>query len=162
MLDVVMHGSAMKRIAFYTFILAAFTAGCASESVRFDDDDLVISLVRSRSDADLRAYTLRIENAGDAPLYHLNFYLSFPIPDGNGSESNPYRLEGRTDASKPYDLPAGEAIEVDFAAPLSKGSSGWDWDNPTLSIDGVLKDGNREIPFGLSGGLDAYLERRRD
>jgi hypothetical protein len=34
-----------------------------------------------------------------------------------------------------------------------------DFENPSVELKGYVKEGDKEIPFGISGGLKALLDR---
>src|SRR5690606_2113256 len=148
-------------IAIALWLTASACSTDTAEPKRFDDSRLRISLLSSAVDESHRTYAIRIDNAGELPLYPLSAYLSFPVRTESGAKENPYRLEGKAAGGRPDQLGVGEWSTFDFLAPVGEVSGESELlDNavPAFGLKGYTKPEGVEIPFELSGGLQVFIE----
>ncbi len=137
-------------------MLLATIFGCSTNQEKFDDENIVFNVVKIEKTADDQYYIIEISNKTRFDLTHLTFNLSYPIKTSNGSKSNPYKVEGKTDSFRPINLKTGETISFSIYAPITEvfaNSNLLDFDNPSINLKGYYKDGKKEIQFGISGGL---------
>ena len=144
---------------FILFILGALI-GC-SDREAFNDDNIKFSIINIQSSSENKAYTIEVTNETGYELTHLEFFLSYPIKTENGSESNPFVIEGKPEAlKKPLNIKSGESIKFSIVAPIKKvfsNSNLLDLENPSVELKGDVVIGKKEIPFGMIGGLDVIV-----
>ncbi|SFM39913.1 hypothetical protein SAMN03159341_1313 [Paenibacillus sp. 1_12] len=93
----------MRRfILIFLILLITFLTGCSpTEDYRFNDKDIKISLTNQENNDEYRTYSIEVKNTGKLEIKYLNFYLYYPVILTNGSKGNPFKIEGKTDISKP-------------------------------------------------------------
>jgi hypothetical protein len=92
---------------------------------------------------------------------YLNLYIYYPIIQSNGSRSNPFKVEGKTNEATPIKLKTNEKITFHVYVPIEQvfgKSTLLDFENPSIEFNGFDLEGNKEIPFTLGGNLSVYLE----
>ncbi|WP_067726985.1 hypothetical protein [Oceanobacillus damuensis] len=71
-------------------------------------------------------------------------------------------IEGIPDnIGRPANLNADKTMQFTVSAPISEVFTSTDLldiENPSIELKGYVKEKNREIPFGMSGGLRVYDE----
>jgi len=106
----------------------------------------------------IRLFNIEVKNKTGFELSHLTFYLSYPIITANGTEGNPFVIQGEPDnLVRPVSLEFGDTIQYSIFAPVNKvfsSSDLLDFNNPTVELYGYVKEGKQEIPFGIVGGLE--------
>ncbi|MBD3922933.1 hypothetical protein H8B09_29770 [Paenibacillus sp. PR3] len=98
---------------------------------------------------------IEVRNEGQVAIENLNFFLYYPILQPNGSASNPFKIEGRTDTGRPVHLKPGEKVVYTITAPIKEvfgDSKLLDFDNPDVQLNGIVEEGKEEVPFTMSGG----------
>lgn len=134
--------------------------GCSANEEKYDDENIVFNLVKIEATTDYKYYIIEITNITGLDLTHLTFNLSYPIKTSNGSKSNPYSVEGKTDSFRPINLKSGETISFSIFAPIKEvfaNSNLLDFENPSIKLKGYYKKGKEEIQFGISGGLSVFV-----
>lgn len=154
----------MKRnylIVLCSIILISSLFGCSSNTEQFNTDYIIFRIVDSQLTDEADFYEIEITNKTGFDLSHLSFNLSYPIKQSNGSKSNPFVIEGKTDNGMTLiHLNAGETITFSIHAPIQEVFSNTnllDFENPSVELKGLIKKGKEEIPFGLSGGLRVII-----
>ncbi|AIQ14305.1 hypothetical protein [Paenibacillus durus] len=152
----------MRQIVLILSIfLINFLTGCTQTNrYQFNDNDIKISLINQQNANDYRAYSIEVENTGKLEIKYINLYLYFPVILPTGSKGNPFKMEGKTEISKPINLKSGEEIIFNFFAPTKEvfgDSKLLDFDDPQIELNGIVKQGKSEIPFIMSGG---YLNNK--
>ncbi|MCM3617646.1 hypothetical protein M3936_08635 [Sutcliffiella horikoshii] len=136
--------------------------GCSKKEL-FNDENIIFNVVNIHSANESYSYTIEISNKTGLDLTHLTFNLSFPIKTSNGSKGNPFVVEGEADNStRPVNLKSGETTKFSIFAPINEVFSDTDlldFENPSIELKGYFKEGNNEIPFGMSGGLSFFVDR---
>jgi hypothetical protein len=86
-------------------------------------------------------------------------YLGYPIKTSNGSKWNPFFVKAQT--NEPIvDLKNGQSTQFIFNAPVKEvfgNSKLLDFTNPEFELEGYTKEGNKEIPFEVSGNLGVFI-----
>lgn len=154
----------IKNLCFIMLvILLGALYGCSDKSDGFNDENIIFKVLNSEATAEYKSYTIEITNNTGFDLTHLSLNLNYPIKTSKGSKSNPYVVEGKTEStSKPINLKLGEPIVFSITAPIKEvfaNSNLLDFENPTIKLEGYYKDGEEEIPFGISGGLSVVMQR---
>jgi hypothetical protein len=147
----------MRRfILIFLILLITFLTGCSpTEDYRFNDKDIKISLINQENNDEYRTYSIKVKNTGKLEIKYLNFYLYYPVILTNGSKGNPFKIEGKTDISKPINLKSGEKITYTIFAPIKEvfgNSKSLDFNDPQVELNGLVQQGKEDIPFGMSGG----------
>ncbi|RAV21367.1 hypothetical protein [Paenibacillus contaminans] len=145
-------------------VILAGLIGCSSEQeiVPFNDKNITMKLINSQSNNEFKLYDIEIENKGNAAIEYISFYLAFPIKHQNGTKSNPFKLEGKTDTNKPIKLQKGEKVVYNIFAPIKEvfGQSDLlDYEHPSIELKGFVRSGDEHIPFGMSGSMEIYLKQ---
>lgn len=155
-----------KKYALTFFILLLVLVGCkADKDISFDDRNIKFKLIHSSSDKESKSYDIEITNAGEIEISYLQFYLHFPILTANGSESNPFKIEGKTEQRKPVKLKPGESVIYQIYAPIKQvygDSKLLDFEDPSIELYGFTKNGADEIPFSMVGGLSVFIRYNID
>ncbi|WP_442600513.1 hypothetical protein [Paenibacillus sp. KN14-4R] len=154
-------GGPMKRNFKFLLLISMMVSllGCSSENEHFDDKDIKIKLVDSQLNKEFNSYTIEIENKGNITIEYINFYLSYPIKQPNGFKGNPFKIEGKADKDKPIKLKSGEKVRYSILAPINEvfgHSDLMDFEHPSIELNGFVNVADKEIPFGMSGGLEVY------
>jgi len=153
----------MRRmlILVSSVMLMGVLFGCSAKKEQFNDENINFNVVDIQSTNDFNSYKIKISNETGFELTHLSFDLSYPIKTSNGSKSNPFVVEGEADNSeRPVNLKSGEAIQFSIIAPINEVFSDTkllDFENPAVELQGYFKEGNTEVPFGISGGLSVLV-----
>ncbi len=147
----------MRRfILIFLILLITFLTGCSpTEDYRINDKDIKISLINQEKNDEYRTYSIEVKNIGKLEIKYLNFYLYYPVILTNGSKGNPFKIEGKTDISKPINLKSGEKITYTIFAPIKEvfgNSKSLDFNDPQVELNGLVQQGKEDIPFGMSGG----------
>lgn len=141
------------------FLIGALI-GC-SEGDFFSDENIKFNIIDIQSTTEYKAYTIEVTNDNRIELTHLELFLSYPIKTENGSESNPFVIKGEPETLKrPVNLKSGESIQFSIVAPIKKvfsNSNLLDLENPSVELNGYVVKGKKEIPFGMIGGLDVFV-----
>jgi hypothetical protein len=148
----------MKKYMLICMLLIAIT-GCSSGNKSFDDKDISFKLINVEATSEFRSYVIEIKNNAEFELTHLNFYLSYPIKQQSGSKSNPFLIEGKTD-KRPISLMSGESVQFTIFAPIKEvfsDSNLLNFEHPDIDLKGYVKQGNKEIPFQMGGGLEVFI-----
>ncbi|MGO4498788.1 hypothetical protein AB4114_23175 [Paenibacillus sp. 2RAB27] len=145
-----------RSILIFLILFITFLTSCSPKADnRFNDNDIKISLLNQEINDEYRTYLIEVKNTGILEIKYLNFYLYYPIILANGSKGSPFKIEGKTDISKPIKLKSGEKITYTIFAPIKEvfgNSTLLDFDNPSVELNGLVQQGKEEIPFGMSGG----------
>jgi len=145
-----------------SMILISALFGCSLNKEKFDTDHIEFKIVNSQSTDEFEFYEIEISNHTGFELTYLSFHLGYPIKLPNGSKSNPFVIEGKTDTGiRPINLETGETINFSIHAPIQEVFSNTDlldFENPSVELKGFVIEGNEEIPFGLSGGLKGLID----
>lgn len=141
---------------FSSIMFLAVLFGCSNE--QFNDENIAFTVVHTESTNEFKSYTIEIVNNTGFDLTHLRLNLTYPIKTSNGSKDNPFSVEGKADnLTRQINLKTGETIVFTIFAPINEVFSNTellDFENPNVNLIGFVKDGNEEIPFGISGGLN--------
>jgi hypothetical protein len=149
-----------RSILILLILFIILLTGCSSKDSQFNDNDIKISLINQQSNNEYRTYAIEVKNSGKLEIKNLNFYLYYPVILPNGSKGNPFKIEGKTDISKPVNLKSGESISYNIFAPIKEvfgNSKLLDFDDPQIELNGIVQQGKSGIPFGMSGG---YLNKK--
>ncbi len=144
--------------------LASLLVGCSPNLDEFNEDKIVFNVVDTKSTSEYTTYTIEIKNETGFELTHLMFTMSYPIKKSNGTKENPFEIEGKTiNTTNPVTLKSGESIQFSISAPIKEVFSDndlLDFENPDVELKGFVKEGNKEIPFGISGGLNVLADSK--
>jgi hypothetical protein len=144
------------KVSFLLILLVVLMSGCSnSNDAQFNDDDVKIKLIHSDSNDDYNSYSIEVMNEGQVEMRSVNFFLYYPIIQPNGSKGNPFKVEGKPDNGKPVNLKPGEKVVYSVIAPIKEvfgDSKLLDFKDPQIELNGLVKQGKNEIPFGMSGG----------
>lgn len=154
----------IKNICFITLvILLGALYGCSDNKKGFDEENVTFNVVNSEATDEYKSYEIEIANNSGFNLSHLSLNLNYPIKTSKGSKSNPYVVQGTTEHStRPINLTSGETITFSIIAPIKEvfaNSSLLDFEKPNIMLEGYYKDGEEEIPFGISGGINVLILR---
>jgi hypothetical protein len=97
---------------------------------------------------------------GKVTIEYINFYLSYPLLQSNSAMENPYKIEGITNDSQPIILKSGEKVVYRVSAPITEvfgNKSLLDFTNPNIELNGYVKVGGKDSPFGMAGNLEVFL-----
>ncbi len=153
----------MKKSLLYLislFFLLCIMTSCSSKTVSFDDKKIDFKLVNHKLMDSEQSYTIEVKNNSSLELTHLILYLSYPIKQTNGTKSNPFSMEGRTNGGSPINLKKGETVKFNFYVPIKEvfgDTKRLDFNNPEIKLVGYFKKGSKEVPFGMSGDLKVYV-----
>ncbi|MBB3132269.1 hypothetical protein FHS19_006998 [Paenibacillus rhizosphaerae] len=153
----------MKSIKVFIFLLLTivFLSSCsAKELPQFNDKDLKFNLIDSYSDFGNLVYDIEVQNTGKLRIGFLKLYIYYPIKEDNGSRSNPFKIEGKTDMN-PTILETNEKTTFHIYAPIKDvfgDSALLDFENPVINFEGAVLEGDKEIPFSLGGSLDLIMK----
>lgn len=155
----------MRRLSVIGIVLLSIIlASCTNEETidppRFDDRDLRFNLLQSDNGFGHHSYVIEVQNAGKPKIGYLKLHVSYPIKQGSGSRSNPFRVEGTTNSNNPVILGEGDKATFQVNAPIKDvfgDSTLLDFDHPNLNFEGYVLEGDQVIPFGLGGGLDLII-----
>lgn len=151
-------------IIFSAIILLGLLVGCSPNFAEFNDEKIVFNVVNTKSTSEYNSYTIEIENETGFELTHLMFTMSYPIKISNGTKENPFVIEGKTvNTVNPVTLKSGESIQFSISAPIKEVFSVndlLDFENPDVELKGFVKERNKEIPFGIAGGLNILADSK--
>lgn len=151
-------------IIFSAIILLGLLVGCSPNFAEFNDEKIVFNVVNTKSTSEYNSYTIEIENETGFELTHLMFTMSYPIRKSNGTKENPFEIEGKSgNTVNPVTLKSGESIQFSISAPIKEVFSDndlLDFENPQIELKGFVKEGNKEIPFGIAGGLNILADSK--
>ncbi|KGR79082.1 hypothetical protein [Ureibacillus manganicus] len=142
------------------FMLIGTIFGCSANKGEFDDKNIIFNVIKTETATENKFYKIEISNETGFDLTHLTFNLSYPIKTSNGSKSNPYVVEGKTDDIRPINLKSGEPITFSIYTPIQEvfaNSNLLDFENPDIELEGYFKEGQEEIQFGIYGGLSVLV-----
>jgi hypothetical protein len=149
-------------ILISSIMLLGVLFGCSTKKEQFNDENIIFNVVNTQSTNEFKSYTIEISNKTGFDLTHLTFTLSYPIKTSNGSKGNPFVVEGEADNStRPVNLISGETTKFSIFAPINEVFSDTDlldFENPSVELKGYVREGNNEIPFGMSGGLSVFVD----
>jgi hypothetical protein len=144
-------------ILISSIILFGALFACSTKKENFNDENIIFNIVNSESTNEFNSYTIKISNKTGLDLTHLTFNLSYPIKTSNGSKGNPFVVEGKTDNGiRPVNLKSGKTIKYSIFVPIIEVFSDTDlldFKNPSVDLKGYVREGKKEIPFEISGGL---------
>lgn len=147
-------------ISSITLLFVLF--GCSTIKEQFNDGNIVFNVVDTQSSKEFQAFTIEISNKTEFDLTHLTFNLGYPIKTSNGLKDNPFVVEGEVENStEPVNLKSRETTRFSVLAPISEVFSDTnllDFENPSVELKGYFKEGNNEIPFGVSGSLNVLID----
>jgi hypothetical protein len=145
-------------------IFVSLLVACSPSFDEFNDEKIMFNVVDTKSTSEYNSYTIEIENETGFELTHLMFTMSYPIKKSNGTKENPFEIEGKTvNTINPVRLKSGESIQFSIFAPIKEVFSDndlLDFENPDVELKGFVKEGNKEIPFGISGGLNVLTDSK--
>ena len=145
-------------------IFVSLLVACSPSFDEFNDEKIVFNVVDTRSTSEYNSYTIEIKNETGFELTHLMFTMSYPIKKSNGTKENPFEIEGKTvNTINPVTLKSGESIQFSISAPIKEVFSDndlLDFENPDVELKGFVKEGNKETPFGISGGLNVLADSK--
>jgi len=137
---------------------------CSPSFDEFNDEKIMFNVVDSKSTSEYNSYNIEIENETRFELTHLIFTMSYPIKKSNGTKENPFEIEGKAgNRINPVTLKSGESIQFSISAPIKEVFSDndlLDFENPHVELKGFVKEGNKEIPFGIAGGLNILADSK--
>ncbi|PZD97237.1 hypothetical protein DNH61_03620 [Paenibacillus sambharensis] len=146
----------MKFNFFLLLLMAVLLSGYSNSNIlQFNDNDIEIELIASSTNDINKSYTIEVSNEGEVEIRNLNFFIYYPLVQPNGSKGNPFKIEGRTDASKPINLKPREKVTYSITAPIKEvfgDSNLLDFNDPQVELIGTVKQGEDEVPFRMSGG----------
>ena len=151
-------------IIFSAIIFASLLVGCSLDFDEFNDEKILFTVVDTKFTSEYNSYTIEIENETGFELTHLVFTMSYPIKKLNGNKENPFVIEGKTfNTIKPVTLKSGESIQFFISAPIKEVFSEndlLDFEKPHVELKGFVKEGNKEIPFGIAGALNVLADSK--
>ena len=151
-------------IIFSALILLGLLVGCSPRFDEFNDEKIMLNVVDTKSTNEYTSYTIEIKNETGFELTHLMLTMSYPIKKSNGTKENPFEIEGKTvNKINPVRLKSGESIQFSISAPIKEVFSDndlLDFENPDVELKGFVKEGNKEIPFGIAGGLNILADSK--
>jgi hypothetical protein len=104
----------MKRwhlILLSYILLLSVMMGCSAKKGNFNRDNIIFNLANIEENNEYISYTIKISNKTGFDLTHLIFNLSYPIKEVNGSKSNPFVVEGKTESAiRPVNLSKEEKV----------------------------------------------------
>ena len=137
--------------------------GCSTKEEQFDDKNIIFSVINIQSEEEFKSYTIKLTNKTGFELTHLMLNLSYPIKTSNGTKNNPFMVEGKADnLTRPVNLKTEESIQFSIYAPVKEVFSDTDlldFENPSIELKGYVKEGNKEIPFKMAGGLKVFVKK---
>ena len=154
----------IKNLCLITLvILLGALYGCSDNKEGFEEENVIFNVINSEATEEYKFYMIEIANYSGFNLTHLSLHLNYPIKTSKGTKSNPYEVEGKTDrTNRPINLEAGETITFSITAPIKEvfaNSNLLDFEKPNIELKGYYKDGEEEIPFGISGGINVLILR---
>lgn len=151
-----------------TTLIALLLTACSShdEFPHFDDEDIRFSLIDTLENPPGNlSYTIEVTNQGNVEIGFLRLFLDYPLKQQNGSRSNPFKTEGKTDVGNPVKLPPNEKAYFYVSAPVADAFgdnvAALDFDHPNIGLDGYVIDGKKTIPFSIHGGLSVLTSELR-
>ncbi|KJS13053.1 MAG: hypothetical protein VR67_05960 [Peptococcaceae bacterium BRH_c8a] len=144
-------------------LLFFLIVGCSTKEEQFDDKNIIFSVINIQSEEEFKSYTIKLTNKTGFELTHLMLNLSYPIKTSNGTKNNPFMVEGKADnLTRPVNLKTEESIQFSIYAPVKEVFSDTDlldFENPSIELKGYVKEGNKEIPFKMAGGLKVFVKK---
>ena len=151
-------------IIITAMIFASLLVGCSPDFDDFNDEKIIFTVVDTKLTSEYNSYTIEVKNETGFELTHLMFTMSYPINTSNGKKENPFVIQGKTVNTKnPVTLKSGESIQFSISAPIKEVFSEndlLDFENPEVELKGFVIEGNKEIPFGISGGLNVLADSK--
>lgn len=151
-------------IIFSAILLLGLLVGCSPSFDEFNDQKIMFNIVDTKSKSEYTSYTIEIKNETGFELTHLMLTMSYPIKKSNGTKENPFEIEGKAvNKINPLRLKSGESIQFSISAPIKEVFSDndlLDFENPDVELKGFVKEGNKEIPFGIAGGLNILADSK--
>lgn len=153
----------MKKwhLIMLSYLLILNLIGCSAKEKHFKDGNIIFNVTNIEADSGHMFYTIEISNKTGFDLTHLTFNLSYPIKEENGSKSNPFVVEAKTESGiRPVNLSSEEKLLFYISAPIKDvfgDSKLLDFENPNVQLKGYyIKEGKEEIPFYMGGGLRVF------
>jgi len=152
----------MRKLLIVVALMVLLLVGCSEQSTYFDDTEIIFTMLNSNSIDGTNSYSIQIENRSELTVSDLHLYLTYDIKTSNGTKENPFKVEGRTNTSKPVSLKKNESIVFYFTLPIEDifgDSKLLDFDKSVIKLTGITLRNGEEIPFEIGGNLDVFLNR---
>lgn len=157
-------GETMEKTYFVLMslvIVLGSISGCSTKKDQFSDENILFNVINTQTNSEFRSYTIEVSNDTGFDLSHLSFSLSYPIKISNGLKGNPFAIKGITDDTvRPVNLSSGETISYTIFAPINEvfgKTDTLDFENPSVELNGYVKEGDEEVPFGIIRGMSGLV-----